>query len=293
MASSESRTVPMRIIVCGLQRTGTLSMRHALFALGFHNVHHMFTVFHEHPENTPLWTKALKAKYDPSPSNPPFTRGDWDELLGDCQATVDSPSALFGVELAKAYPEAKVVILNRDSEAWYNSVVGSIASIATPPLAARVSMFFFALFDGIGWENLKFLRTLMVLGHGGLSWSDKEASIKWFEGMYREFRENIPEERRLEFSVKDGYGPLCEFLGVPVPMETDEKTGEVRECKFPRKNDQAAFHKNVGGLARGIKVRAVKNMLAIVGGTAIVGGVAAWGVWKAGRWDDVARIVKG
>jgi hypothetical protein len=29
----------------------------------------------------------------------------------------------------------------------------------------------------------------------------------------------VPEERRLEWTVEDGWEPLCEFLGKPVPDE--------------------------------------------------------------------------
>ena len=40
----------------------------------------------------------------------------------------------------------------------------------------------------------------------------------------------IPAERLLVYQVKEGWGPLCAFLGEPVPDEA-----------FPRTNDRAEF----------------------------------------------------
>jgi hypothetical protein len=40
----------------------------------------------------------------------------------------------------------------------------------------------------------------------------------------------VPADQLLIYQVKDGWGPLCAFLGVPVPAE-----------QFPRTNDRAEF----------------------------------------------------
>jgi hypothetical protein len=46
----------------------------------------------------------------------------------------------------------------------------------------------------------------------------------------------IPAARLLVYQVKDGWGPLCEFLGVPEPSEP-----------FPRTNHRAEFWDRVTG----------------------------------------------
>jgi hypothetical protein len=46
----------------------------------------------------------------------------------------------------------------------------------------------------------------------------------------------IPASRLLVYQVKDGWGPLCQFLGVPVPAEP-----------FPRTNHRAEFWDRVTG----------------------------------------------
>ena len=44
----------------------------------------------------------------------------------------------------------------------------------------------------------------------------------------------IPPDRLLVYDVKEGWAPLCAFLGVPIPAEP-----------FPRKNDTAEFRRRV------------------------------------------------
>ena len=42
--------------------------------------------------------------------------------------------------------------------------------------------------------------------------------------------DTVPADRLLLFNVKQGWGPLCQFLGVPEP-----------DCPFPRVNDRQSF----------------------------------------------------
>lgn len=46
----------------------------------------------------------------------------------------------------------------------------------------------------------------------------------------------IPAHQLLVYQVKDGWEPLCTFLGVPVPTDP-----------FPRSNDRAEFWDRVSG----------------------------------------------
>lgn len=46
----------------------------------------------------------------------------------------------------------------------------------------------------------------------------------------------IPTDRLLTYQVKDGWGPLCGFLGKPVPADP-----------FPRTNDRGEFWDRVAG----------------------------------------------
>ena len=53
-----------------------------------------------------------------------------------------------------------------------------------------------------------------------------KALIETFEKHNQRVRDLVPADRLLEMEVKDGWEPLCEFLGVPVPDEP-----------FPRLNE--------------------------------------------------------
>ena len=43
----------------------------------------------------------------------------------------------------------------------------------------------------------------------------------------------VPKDRLLELDVKDGFKPLCDFLGLPVP-----KDDQGKELAFPHVNDR-------------------------------------------------------
>lgn len=63
---------------------------------------------------------------------------------------------------------------------------------------------------------------------------------------YRTIREVTPPERLLNFRLDQGWGPLCEFLGKPVP-----------DVPFPHSNDTQAYHEQLEVVVR----RAARLML--------------------------------
>lgn len=73
----------------------------------------------------------------------------------------------------------------------------------------------------------------------------------------------VPKERLLEWTVEDGWEPLCEFLGKPVPDEP-----------FPHTNTVAGFEGQVDRIARNYIMDAVKT---VVGISAISVGIGAVG----------------
>jgi hypothetical protein len=61
---------------------------------------------------------------------------------------------------------------------------------------------------------------------------NKEATIAAFEAHNADVISRVSPENLLIYDVKQGWGPLCEFLGEPVPEEP-----------FPRLNDKASFNR--------------------------------------------------
>ncbi|KAG6205576.1 hypothetical protein E4U35_002486 [Claviceps purpurea] len=239
---AKSREVPMRVIVHGLHRTGSKSTRTALHQLGIHKCYHMVDVCANLERDAGLWIRAMQNKFGDAGKDDKWTRADWDQLLGDSQACVDTPSAFFTIDLAEAYPEAKVVILNRDPEKWYESVNGSVGPSMKPTSAIGALQYLYLatmLPDFRQWTRLitAIFQYCIPFDHA----TEKDKAIAWYNESYRRVREAIPADRCLEFSVKDGFRPLCEFLDVPVPTVRDEQTGQVTDAPFPHVNDRAAF----------------------------------------------------
>ncbi len=79
----------------------------------------------------------------------------------------------------------------------------------------------------------------------------------------------MPPERRLEYSLEQGWAPLCEFLGVEVPVGRS----------FPRVNDLEGFEAWVRDVRRAVVGRIVRRWGWVVG-VFVVGGLGAW--WARG-----------
>ena len=65
---------------------------------------------------------------------------------------------------------------------------------------------------------------------------DRDDLIAGFNAHNEAVKAAVPADRLLVFEVKDGWGPLCDFLGVPAPDEP-----------FPRSNDREEFWELVFG----------------------------------------------
>ncbi|KAG9953029.1 hypothetical protein KCU85_g1714, partial [Aureobasidium melanogenum] len=133
------RVVPMEVLSLGLGRTGTMSMKAAYEILGYPTYHYISMM--ENPPDLDLWLSALCRKYSPQADEKPFTLAEWDALLGHVSAVTDSPINAFAPELITAYPFAKIVLVERDVEAWYKSFERNvIESFAAPMTRVLVKL---------------------------------------------------------------------------------------------------------------------------------------------------------
>ena len=51
------------------------------------------------------------------------------------------------------------------------------------------------------------------------TFTDKAKACETYDRWLEEVKASVPEEKLLVFDVKEGYAPLCKFLGKPVPNE--------------------------------------------------------------------------
>jgi len=196
----------LKVIGAGFGRTGTASLKEALEMLGFGPCHHMIEVF-LHPEQVQFWDRAAEGKI-----------ANWEELFNAYQSCCDWPSCSFYKELADFYPNAKVVLSLRDPKSWYKSVDATIMR----HLKAAAE-------GGPGGPPGKFAAILISQRAFGNDFSEANM-IAAYERHNAEVRRSIPRERLLEFEAKDGWEPLCRFLGVKVP-------GKL----YPRNNTSEEF----------------------------------------------------
>ncbi len=202
----------LKVIGSGFGRTGTLSMKVALEQLGYVKTHHMEYVL-KNADQRALW-------HDVATGGTP----DWDRIFDGYQASVDFPSASYYKELLAAFPDAKVVHTVRDVDRWYKSASETIYPIskAAPAWATRLLPFFRRnreMVDGAVWNRVF---------HG--RFEDEAYAKQVFHDYTEQVKADIPADRLLIFEVKDGWEPLCAFLGRDVP-----------DAPFPHVNDSASF----------------------------------------------------
>lgn len=197
----------MHVIGAGLGRTGTYSLKLALNHLGLGPCHHMEAVIQNMPTQVPLWSAALTGT------------GDWSAIFDGYSSTVDWPTASFYRELGTAYPSARFVLTYRDPETWADSfgatIYKAMAQRREFPLPLQP------------WLEMAYGVIAKAGFPDGLS---RDALIENFIAHNEAVKAAIPESRLLVWQVKEGWAPLCAFLGKSVPDEA-----------FPRTNNREEF----------------------------------------------------
>ena len=212
----------LKVIGAGFGRTGTLSMKAALERLGYVKCHHHMLEVFRSGEQLRLWDDIGKG-----------AEPRWDEVFEGFEAAVDFPSAAYWRELAEAYPDAKVILTTRSFESWHKSASETIWAIgAALPKWIKLLVPKARTIDRMVNNNVW---SRVFQGR----FEDYEYARKVFEDHEAAVKATIPPERLLVFSPKEGWGPLCAFLGKPVPDEP-----------FPHVNDTADFRKRIAGMKR-------------------------------------------
>lgn len=197
--------MPLQVVGAGVGRTGTASLKIALEQLLGGRCHHMLEIIAD-PAQAPGWMEAIDGR-----------DVDWQELLSGYVAQVDWPGASFWREISAANPDALVLLSTRDPEAWYRSASNTIFNVfdnappgAEPWFAAVKRMF-----------RERFCDDLWNAG----------AMMDAFERHNHEVRAGVPAERLLEWTVSEGWQPICERLGVPVPDEPFPAANSTNETR--------------------------------------------------------------
>jgi len=245
----------MRVIGAGLGRTGTKSLQAALNILGY-------TTYHfPPPEHAAHFAAMAMGRASRE-----------DTLAGVCaagfDASCDQPMADLYREQAAMFPEARVVLTVRDApEQWERSyrVLLEFIRVQERPFSLTYPTFIQWVPFFRDWKTMRGMMGMHLgLPPGALirGWVDQPDGwlAKQYEKHNAQVMASIAPERMLVFNVKEGWGPLCAFLGKPVP-----------DVPFPRVNETAEIRR-----ARNVMVAVSYSWIPAL---ALVGVVA----WRAGK----------
>ncbi|OAA57168.1 hypothetical protein ISF_07089 [Cordyceps fumosorosea ARSEF 2679] len=230
----KSRSI--QVIAAGYSRTGTTSISIALERLLDGPVFHGGNqIFQREDAFMREWCRMIDADGDA-----PEMRARLRRITAGYAAIADAPAYLLLPELLALYPDARVVLVTRDRARWYRSMAPIMRSVSAPPMRLLEVL----LWPCPGWRWLPHY----------LQWAgrreEKRIGIEFTPGnrlprvgkmnhrsnimadmldKHNDWvRRNVPPDRFLEMDLSEGWSPLADFLGVPVPDEP-----------FPRANDAA------------------------------------------------------
>jgi len=191
----------MKVICAGLAKTGTTSLAKALQVLGY-NVYD----FQEHYEiHFQQWLDSFETDRHPN----------FKEIYQGVDTVTDVPPAFWFEEISADFPEAKVILTVRDSEdAWLKSWKEHL-QLGSKMLPFYVRILFYI----VPW--MKKTKHFFDTSHHAIYGSFNPEATALYRVKYRQHNERvqavIPAEKLLVFNVKQGWKPLCEFLGCDVP----------------------------------------------------------------------------
>ena len=210
------KTKPMRVLCLGASRTGTSSLCEGLAMMGYKTFHMNESL--KYPRRFfPLWEEAIDAKF--FGRGKPFGKEEFDKILADYDAGSDLPFALFAEELQEFYPDAQVILTERDSDTWIQSMQQTIYLVHSWSSWDLVKYWDPGLIklwrnadlkDWDAWLGQTRRRDFLSKEYGGLS---KQKLIEHNQHI----RKIVPKEKILIWKPQDGWEPLAKFLGHIAP----------------------------------------------------------------------------
>ncbi|XP_039256036.2 uncharacterized protein LOC120332790 [Styela clava] len=203
----------MKVICAGMSKCGTKSMHVALEELGY-TVCDFPDAFVHFVKN--YMTFASKG----------WNSDEFRSMYEDFDACVASPAYYFWEELVEEFPEAKVILMVRDSdEIWYKSIrkqriVGT---------GNGLHRYYYPLFSTIWRKFAAYLNNPCLIAFGPKTTgifnflTNHTLAVLPFKLAYRKHIAHVthscPKDRLLIIQCKSDWKPLCEFLDKPIPTK--------------------------------------------------------------------------
>ena len=187
----------LRVVGAGIGRTGTHSLKNGLELLLGAPCYHMIEVFGR-PDDIGVWHDAING-------SPP----DWNAFLSDYESAVDWPACAFWRELSAASPDAVILLSTRESaDAWWKSANDTIFQVTEQPPT-----------DDPMLEKQRAMALDMFSKTFTPDWRDEAKAKRAYEAHNADVRASVPADRLVDWQPGDGWEPICEKLGMPVPSE--------------------------------------------------------------------------
>ena len=151
------------------------------------------------------------------------------EIFKGYLATVDAPGYMFYEKFMDWNPEAKIILSVRDSpEEFAKSVVEAFFPERKEPWLQRK---FWEMIRSLGSsKHFYWIIEYNKKFHGmDMTHPDLDSLSLMYTDWMEKIMNTVPPERLLVYNVKEGWDPLCKFLGMDIPNHP-----------FPRKNNRLA-----------------------------------------------------
>ena len=137
---------------------------------------------------------------------------------------MDWPALFLWREALARWPRLKIILTERDPEAWYASAARTIVATMETPLRPG---------DGIRPSHRTLTRAMILERTFGGRFHDKAHALAVYEAHRRAVREAVPPAQLLSFNVEAGWGPFAPFSGSPNrPRHSPGKTARRPSPRF-------------------------------------------------------------
>lgn len=215
----------LNIIGAGLSRTGTTTIRRVIEELGLgpcYNSGELFT----HPRGIEFWEALEQGR-----------TVDFDKFFSNYNAIIGFPGYIFAQKILEKYPAAKVILSWRDPGEWYEDISNTVF-LTGPSHANKLYAKAVREFDPYLAECIDRIHAMQkrILEDGYFEgrFAEKDYAVKRYIEWNEDVKKRFPPDKLLVYQVTEGWEPICNFLGVPVP---DGKP-------FPHLNHRDTFHQN-------------------------------------------------
>lgn len=226
----------IQVIGAGMSRTGTVSFGLALERLLDGPVYHGGeAIVLREESHVRKWIDILRRTPCRNEGDRAYVKEGLREQLKGYVAVTDSPPINFVQELMELYPDAKVIATTRDPDDWWRSMEPVVRN-------SKMGFLGFAFY----WlPTMRWFTTYVAAAeegrYGELYFREgNRTCVRETYGYHMDYlRRVVPREKLVTYSVKDGWGPLCEVLRKEVPDEP-----------FPRANDSQVVEELFGRMVR-------------------------------------------